>query len=510
MKLSSEDSSVDADQCSHSYMHLSSLRYVPSWLVHLQESIFTALGGVPGKHNAQRPKFFTPTRVLLLVAVFALALSWLLKQGCVQQMRVGKVLQLITDGNRPFTAMCYTDLTVYFDKAQGLGMSFPFESGVRIDPWMQPCAPLIKIAIFCIIALTRFLYPLLSALGLPVGLPVVLFFGISCVIISVLWIAIIFMVREMLPFDEKVSTQFSYLLAFSPVAIIQVFTNYDVIPVFLGVLGLYLFSQKRIKCSGIALGIGISASLYCGIIVLAMMLMWWVYKTRDHLKTVALSLLSAFVILGTLALLQVSALAGTYEAMFQAHEDTDSIYASIQNIFGYTNFDDTNNAFVINIVVALLTVFILGWEVAVIKNSVSPDIYQIALLLVCGLLVTGKMFKPQASLWILPLLILGSTHSKLILSWMVFDASSWFVRCGALLSDFDRKGLTFQFYGFFSVARVLFVIVIMIVTAIDMLHLIFIVRGRRICLVHKSTDSGAKNLNVQSSTEVESLPTLDL
>lgn len=54
-------------------------------------------------------RFFTPLRLILLVAVLFLALGWTTKAGCLQQRSDGDQLVLDWSGNRPYTAMCYSD-----------------------------------------------------------------------------------------------------------------------------------------------------------------------------------------------------------------------------------------------------------------------------------------------------------------------------------------------------------------------------------------------------------------
>src|SRR4051794_16589457 len=61
-------------------------RVVPSWTEPLVATASTVVGGPLGRHAlVGRSRFWTPLRVLLLLAVVALALGWFGKAPCLQQ-----------------------------------------------------------------------------------------------------------------------------------------------------------------------------------------------------------------------------------------------------------------------------------------------------------------------------------------------------------------------------------------------------------------------------------------
>ena len=85
-------------------------RVIPSWTEPLAVAASRVVGGPLGRHAVVgRSRFWTPLRVLLLVAVLALALGWLGKAPCLQQYKTDGGLALDWRNNRQYVAMCYSD-----------------------------------------------------------------------------------------------------------------------------------------------------------------------------------------------------------------------------------------------------------------------------------------------------------------------------------------------------------------------------------------------------------------
>ncbi|MFE5790807.1 hypothetical protein ACFQ6L_31135, partial [Rhodococcus erythropolis] len=87
-------------------------RDVPSRNDALVSALSGTVGGPVGRHALiGRTRFFTPMRVILLLAVVFLAFGWFAKAGCIQQSPVGESGQVGLDwsGSRQYVAMCYSD-----------------------------------------------------------------------------------------------------------------------------------------------------------------------------------------------------------------------------------------------------------------------------------------------------------------------------------------------------------------------------------------------------------------
>ncbi|MFD1049172.1 single-stranded DNA-binding protein, partial [Kibdelosporangium lantanae] len=152
------------------------------------------IGGPLGDHaQVGRQWFWTPLRVVLLVASFALMLSWFGKAACIQQFtnQQGQ-FELDWRTQRPYITMCYTDIVPLYGAEQlDKPGTFPYETSWVEDPG-KPTQQ------------TRYMeYPVLTglfqwvnakltagwiALGLAQALPVAIYFDISAFLLALAWL----------------------------------------------------------------------------------------------------------------------------------------------------------------------------------------------------------------------------------------------------------------------------------------------------------------------------------
>ena len=86
-------------------------RVIPTWTEPLAVAASRIVGGPLGRHAVVgRSGFWTPLRVILLLAVAVLAVGWLGKAPCLQQYTTDDgTLALDWRDNRQYVAMCYSD-----------------------------------------------------------------------------------------------------------------------------------------------------------------------------------------------------------------------------------------------------------------------------------------------------------------------------------------------------------------------------------------------------------------
>ena len=80
------------------------------------------------------------------------------------------------------------------------------------------------------------------------------------------------------------------------------------------------------------------------------------------------------------------------------------------------------------VVAALLVVVWLG-----LSAPVRPRLAQLAFLAVLAFLLTTKVWSPQYSLWLVPLLALARPRWRLALIWQFVEIAVWFVTLTLLL-----------------------------------------------------------------------------
>ncbi len=110
------------------------VRVVPSWTEPLVAAASRVVGGPLGRHAlVGRSAFWTPLRVVLLIAVAVLAIGWLAKSPCLQQYDAGDGgLALDWRDNRQYVAMCYSDTVPLYGLERLNTSALPYR-----DPWVQ-------------------------------------------------------------------------------------------------------------------------------------------------------------------------------------------------------------------------------------------------------------------------------------------------------------------------------------------------------------------------------------
>ena len=178
---------------------MSGERVVPTWTEPLAASASRLVGGPLGRHAlVGRSIFWTPLRVLLLLAVITLAAGWLFKAPCLQSYDTSGGPALDWRDNRQYVAMCYSD-TVPLYGIEGLSAgNVPYR-----DPWYEnEGTPQEQVRYMEYPVLTGFFQYvnarltdaygwLTTRLPLPAGLPVVIYFDITAVFLAMAWIVVV-------------------------------------------------------------------------------------------------------------------------------------------------------------------------------------------------------------------------------------------------------------------------------------------------------------------------------
>ena len=108
-------------------------RVIPTWTEPLAAAASRVVGGPLGAHAVVgRSRFWTPLRVVLLVAVALLALGWLGKAPCLQQYKTDDGLALDWRNNRQYVAMCYSDTVPLYGIERLDSGAVPYR-----DSWVQ-------------------------------------------------------------------------------------------------------------------------------------------------------------------------------------------------------------------------------------------------------------------------------------------------------------------------------------------------------------------------------------
>jgi uncharacterized membrane protein len=434
-------------------------RVFPSWTESLGRQASKIIGGPLGRHAAVgRHWFWTPLRVVLLIAVVTLMLGWFVKSPCIQQYTdAGGGRQLDWRANRQYVAFCYSDIVPLYgaERLDQPGM-FPYKTS-----WIDGTGADAQVRYMEYPVLTGVFQWLNAKLAqgwthlagdshlLPGAIPVVVYFDISALLLGAGWLITVWATTRTArrrPWD-------AVLMAASPLVIVQAFTNFDALATAFAATGLLAWSRRKPALAGVLIGLGAAAKLYPAFFLLPMLLLCLRAGRVDAWLRCFFAAVVAWLVVNLPIMLLYHA--GWWEFFrlnVQRGMDPDSVYNVISYFTGWPGFDPTQgphqNPNVLNTVTTtLLLLACAGIAWLALAAPRRPRLAQLCFLLVAAFLLTNKVWSPQYSLWLVPLAVLAIPRWKLLLTWMVLDALVWFPRMAyylelALVSQhLDDRGL---------------------------------------------------------------------
>ena len=439
-------------------------RVAPTWTEPLARAGSAPFGGPLGVHAViGRHWFWTPLRVALLIAIIGLTIGWFGKAACVQQYynEDSKQLELDWRSNRPFTAMCYSDIIPLYSAEQLDKGGFPYKTSwyddegkpTQHERWME--YPVLTGLFQWVNAkMTDGWLKIADAGWLPTGLAVTVFFDISAFWLALAWLVTIWAVTRTArrrPWDAA-------LIAASPLVMVHAFTNFDTLATACAATGLLAWARKRPLLAGVLLGIGGAAKLYPLFLLGALLVLCLrAGRMRAFWTTTAAALLTWAAVNLPIALLYPRGWWEFFHRNSLRGADPDSLYNVVAQFTGWQGFDGPlafgETPVVLNAVTAaLFLACCAGIAFVALHAPARPRVAQLAFLIVAAFLVTNKVWSPQYSLWLVPLAALAIPRWRLLLGWMVLDALVWAPRMMYYLGD-DKKGLPIDWFLSFVVIR---------------------------------------------------------
>ncbi len=425
-------------------------RVVPTWTEPLAASASRVVGGPLGRHAlVGRSLFWTPLRVLLLLAVVTLAGGWLGKAACLQSYPTAGGPALDWRDNRQYVAMCYSD-TVPLYGIEGLAAgNVPYR-----DPWYEnQGTPDQRVRYMEYPVLTGFFqyfnarltdaYEWLAArLPLPNALPVVVYFDFTAGFLALAWLVVVRCVRGL----RRIRPWDTALVALSPLVIVHVFTNFDALAVACATGGMLALARRRPWLAGVLLGVGGAFKFYPLLLLLPIVVVGLRRRQLDTtVRATAATLITWLAFNLPLALLWRTGWSEFFRLNETRPADPDSLYFVVSYFTGWSGFDgpltDGQTPVVLNAVVAVLLVLAcLGIAALGFFAPRPPRLASLAFLLVAVFLLVNKVWSPQYSLWLVPLAVLALPRWRLLLAWMTIDALVWVPRMYYYLTP-ANKGL---------------------------------------------------------------------
>ncbi len=400
--------------------------------------------------------FWTPLRVVVLLATITLALGWLAKAPCLQTYRNSSgVLQLDWRNGHQYKAMCYSD-TVPLYSAERLNRpgleGFPYATS-WIENEGKPDEQIRYMEYPVLTGLYQWVVAKLAqtwvagaeAGWLPGSVPAVVYFDISAMWLTAAWVVTVWalvLLSPRRPWDGA-------LAALSPLVVVHAFTNFDVLATALATTGLLAWARRRPVLAGVLIGLGGAAKLYPLFLLIPILLLCLrAGRLRDGLRATAAAGLTWLVVNAPIAALFPAGWGEFFRLNGGRGADPDSLYTVVSTFTGWPGFDaglqPGQYPITLNLVAAGLFVLAcsaIGWVALAAPRR--PRLAQLCFLVVCAFLLTNKVWSPQYSLWLVPLAVLAIPRWKPVLAWMVLDALVWAPRMAFYLGP-ERDGLPIE------------------------------------------------------------------
>lgn len=430
---------------------------MPSWTASVPQRASGVVGGPLGYHAVLgRHWFWTPLRVVLLLATITLTLGWLAKAPCLQTYRDSAgALQLDWRDGRQYQAMCYSD-TIPLYTAERLDLpgfaGFPYatswienegEPGEQVRYMEYPV--LTGMYQWVVAKLAQAWVAGAEAGWLPGSLPAVVHFDISALWLTAAWLVTVWalvLLSPRRPWDAA-------LAALSPLVVVHAFTNFDVLATALATTGLVAWARRRPVLAGALLGLGGAAKLYpLFLLVPILLLCLRAGRLRTGLQATAIAGLTWALVNAPFAVLFPAGWGEFFRLNGRRGADPDSLYTVVSGFTGWPGFDGAlapgqypTTLNVVSAALFLLACVLIGWVALAAPRR--PRLAALCFLVVCAFLLTNKVWSPQYSLWLVPLAVLAIPRWKPVLAWMVLDALVWAPRMAYYLGP-DRNGLPIE------------------------------------------------------------------
>jgi len=265
------------------------------------------------------------------------------------------------------------------------------------------------------------------------------------------------------------------MVGLSPLLVFQAFTNWDLLAVTLATFGLVAWSRHRPALAGALLGLAVAAKLYPVLILGALFLLCLRAGKLRVWSRAAIAAVAAWLVVDLpVALAAPENWSWFFVFSQQRHANPESLWNLALHLTDNRLFDGPLAAdeapTVLNAVVtASLLLFGLGVAWLTLAAPVRPRVPQVAFLLVAGFLLLNKVWSPQFSLWLLPLIVLARPKWRSLLLWQASEVLVWTLTMLHYLGT-DNRGVEVEWFFLAVVARDLAVVVLMALVVRDVLR----------------------------------------
>lgn len=386
------------------------------------------LGGPAGARMAPGRSFWTPLRVILALAVLAMAL------GAGERGYCRDHAWSRGDGGQ-YAHGCYSDIPHLYRERGFYEGAIPY---IDTGDWQPLEYPVLTGGFMWV---TAELTSLIA--GSNIDDKAVRYYDVNALLLALVGLVMVGATFQLAgrrrPWDAA-------MLAASPVLALHGTINWDLFAVALSMLALLAWARWHPGWAGVWLGLAVAAKLYPVVLLLPIALLC--ARSRRWRPLLVLALTSGVTWLAVNLPVIIAAPEGWKEFWrFNAERGADfgSVwYLLDQNGHGVGSLDVVTTALT---VAAFAAIAMLAW-----LAPRPPRLAQLAFLTVAAFLVFNKVWSPQYALWVLPLAVLARPRWRDIVIWQATEVVYFFSVWLYLLGGYDR-GLSLNGYAATTLLR---------------------------------------------------------
>jgi uncharacterized membrane protein len=377
------------------------------------------VGGIWGRYAGVKASgWWTPVRVLLAMTCFTLLLAFAQKAPCASGD---------WSGSKQYTHACYSDIVpLWSDERLDVG-AVPYrdtavEYPVLTGGFMWLTADITRAVSNLSSRFTELTnFSIVSALLLGLCALVVTLATANCAVGA----------------DGRRRPYDAAIFALSPLLVFHAFTNWDLLAMALTSCAIWAWMRDKPVLTGFFIGLGTAAKLYPVFLLVGILVIAWRRRRWAEFGWVTLAAVVSWCTVNVpIALAYHKGWWEFYEFSKTRAVERSTLWAIVHTGLSSTGLDTPDAGYWVppGTAVALLLLAALLFVVwCGLRATRTPSLAQLTFLAVLAFLLTTKVWSPQYSLWLVPLIALARPKWRLQLIWQFTEIAVWVVTLQLLL-----------------------------------------------------------------------------
>jgi uncharacterized membrane protein len=387
-------------------------------------------GGPVGRYAQPGAGWWTPLRVLLALAAFTLLLGYAEKAPCANGQWVA---------SKQYTHACYSDVIPLWG-AEGLSSgAVPYRDHAVEYPVLTGGFMWITAE------LTRGWHSLAESGTLPGTDEGVIFGVLTCVLLALCGLLAVAATAAAAGRRRQWDAA---IFAVSPLLVFHAFSNWDLLAMAFASAALWAWARNRPVATGVLIGLGTAAKLYPALLFVPLGLLAYRSRTWRPVLWAAVAAAGSWLAVNLpVALAWTSGWKEFYTFSESRPAEASTFWAMLKHYYPSTFGSATESgwsppgaAVALLLLAALVAV---GW--LALSAPTRPRLAQLVFLTVTAFLLTTKVWSPQYSIWLVPLLALARPRWRSALIWQATEIAVWIATLLWLLGGSDpNKALPYE------------------------------------------------------------------